>query len=51
MVIPKQIKDQNILNKCLHLEQNGERLDKELNDLELTYGNIYNYGKSYFKIK
>ena len=51
MVMPKQIREQRIVNKCLRLEQNGERLNKILNDSERTYRNIYNRGERYFKIK
>ena len=39
------------LSLVSRLQQNGERLNKLMNDLERTYRNIYNRGERYFKIK
>ena len=50
VVFPKYIREQNIVYKMLKLEQAGEALHKELNDLERSLINIRNKSFRYYHL-
>lgn len=50
VVFPKYIREQNIVYQMLKLEQEGERIHKELNQLEQSLGNIRNKPFRYYHL-
>ena len=50
VVFPKYIREQNIVYKMLKLEQAGEALHKELNDLERSLLNMRNKPFRYYHL-
>ena len=51
MIFSKFIREKKSVYKFLQLEQEGERLNKILNELETKYKNIKNKAYRYFKMK
>ena len=48
IVAPKQIREQGAVYKMMKIEQQGEKIHKQLNDLDRQFGNIKNKAKSFF---
>ena len=48
IVAPKQIREQGAVYKMMKIEQQGEKIHKQLNDLDRQFGNIRNKAKRFF---
>ena len=48
IVAPKQIREQGAVYKMMKIEQQGEKIHKQLNDLDRQFGNIKNKAKRFF---
>ena len=51
MVMPKFIRDQKMVHKFLTLEQEGERLHKQLDYMERMYKSVQDKAERYFLMK
>ena len=49
-VLPKQIREQGLVHIMLKVEQEGERLNKQLNELEVGLVHIKDKPKKYFQL-
>ena len=48
IVAPKQIREQGAVYKMMKIEQQGEKIHKQLNDLDREFGYIKNKAKRFF---
>ena len=48
IVAPKQIREQGAVYKMMKIEQKGEQIHKQLNDLDSQFSNIKNKSKRFF---